>query len=144
MSTFLWSSISSITPFMFNHLVLSLPVLFFLFCHIFIGVGLKSTLSVIHFCKITCGFSSIRQSGNTNTGFDFCALTNNRCTVTNTRHTLKSDVIGHWSCTAFVIYTDPNTKELAAKLYSMQLLTVNIWWYSNWNHIIVRLVLFNY
>lgn len=100
-STFPWSTISFITPFMFN--LLRDTIFCFVAIFIFIFVGLKFALSVIYFCE-TCGLITRRQKGNTSTGFGFYAWTSNRCIATNPRHNLRSDVIGHWSCPAFVIY----------------------------------------
>ena len=88
---------------------------------------LANLLLIVHFHTMACGFTKMRQKNNIPAGVDFCVWTSNRCIVTNSRQTLKQWC--DWSLTMMCIcysHNDLWTKELPAKFYFMQLLTINI------------------
>ena len=97
---------------------------YFLFlCCNFIFLG-QFCLSVIHFCKISCGFITRRWEGSTTTALLRLRELDNRCTVTN--H-WQAFIGVTWLLTEYVcicyLHSDLWTGELAI----MQLFNENCW-----------------
>lgn len=74
------------------------------FCAALIFVG-QFPLSIIHFCKISRGLITRRQEANTTTCFAVCAwIEQQMCGDQPLTGFERSDMVGHWSRYASVIY----------------------------------------